>query len=338
MSRGIATLFSALCFASISWQTCRAETLPNVSNGVYTLQLVSTFCYLSYQNRTCTDNKPVVRPETNLWNKWDLTVLDKDKGLVSLKTPVDYGKCPDGQLSRSSEDWCRVPPYATKVALLAQGSTPPQEHELFQLVPVDGSGGSDGMYYVIAVGKPSTCARYLGATGCSSGSVRVQLAVEGEADVLNTWKLSLVSGGAPPLSPPPPPQIPTPTPAPAPAPVPAPGPMPIPTPAPSPEPAPGPVIEPHVYGQVFVSAGFVEVTVKSIGGNGVCSVVSITFTSVNKSTGESVSTSAYNIGNLLIQPASIPLPPEYVYEVYAIGACSEGGTTGKSNVLTFTSI
>ena len=338
-SRGLVGLLSALLLAGFSWQRCRAigcRSLPleNIVDGVYTFQLASTDCYLSYQNRTCAKNEPVVRGETALWNKWAVTVLDKNEAVVSLQATVVDGRCPNGILSRSAEESCQDAPTATSVGLVDpanQGAAAVPEYEQFQLVAVDGTVGGD-LYHIVAVGKPSTCARYLGATGCGSGSVRTKLAVKDEAGVIITWKLSLLSESGPSPSPLPPPQSPSLAPEPA--------PTPVPTPAPSPpsSPAPGPVIEPFVYGQSVVSSGFVEVSVTAFGGDNSCSVTSITFTSVNKSTGVTSTTLAYSVSNLQSQPASVPLPYQFMYDVYATGSCSDGRTTENSNVLTVTSV
>ena len=219
--RAVAFLLQVLLLAGSSWQNCRAgdvQPFSKLSDGVYTLQLASTNCFLSYQNRLCATNMPVVRPKTTLWNKWAVRVVDKEQGIVSLKTPEDYGRCPAGTMSRLTGDACQETPSATTVGIAGPSATPALEQELFQLVPVDDSDGPGDLYYVMAVGKRSTCARYLGATGCTSGSVRTKLAAEGEEGVLTIWRVSMVQGSAPAPSPVPAPVVPSPTQAPAPAP------------------------------------------------------------------------------------------------------------------------
>ena len=325
-----------LLLAGISWQTCHADEVQTskLSDGVYTLQLASTNCFLSYQNRTCARNEPVVRPQT-LWNKWAVRVVDEEQGIVTLKTSVDDGKCPDGTLRRSAEDWCRVPPYATEVGIMEQSLVPPQQHELFQLVPVDGAAGRDGLFHVLAVGKPSTCARYLGATGCGSGSVQTKLGVEGEEDLLTTWRLSMVKGSTPAPSALLPPAVTSPTQAPAAA------PTPVPTPTvsrPPPQPIPGPVIEPSIYGQSIVSYGFIDVSVRRLGGNSACSVSSITFMTLNTVTQLTTSTAAYSATNVKKLPVAIPLIAGYKHEVSAVGMCTDGRITERSNVLSIESV
>ena len=164
----VAFLLQVLLLAGSSWQNCRAadvQPFSKLSDGVYTLQLASTKCYLSYQNRLCATNLPVVRPKTTLWNKWAVRVVDEQQGIVSLKTSEDYGRCPDGTMSRLTGDACQKTRSATKVGIAGPSATPTLEQELFQLVPVDDSDGPGDLYYVMAVGKRSTCARYLGATG-----------------------------------------------------------------------------------------------------------------------------------------------------------------------------
>ena len=334
----VAFLLQVLLLAGSSWQFCRAgdvQPFSKLSDGVYTLQLASTNCFLTYQNRTCAKNVPVVRPKTTLWNKWAVRVVDKEQGIVTLKTPEDYGRCPDGTLSRLIGDTCQETRSATKVGIAGQSATPTLEQELFQLVPVDDSDGPGDLYYVMAVGKRSTCARYLGATGCASGSARTKLAVEGEEGVLTIWRVSMVQGSAPTPSPVPAPAVPSPTQAPAPAPAPA--------PATAPASIPGPVIEPSIYGQSIVTSGFVYISVKSMGGSDACSVVSVTFTTVTKGGGASVidqpsSVVTYDAAELTNRPVTISLVGGHQYETYAVGMCSEGGETEVSNILTTVSV
>ena len=334
----VAFLLQVLLLAGSSWQFCRAgdvQPFSKLSDGVYTLQLASTNCFLTYQNRTCAKNVPVVRPKTTLWNKWAVRVVDKEQGIVTLKTPEDYGRCPDGTLSRLIGDTCQETRSATKVGIAGQSATPTLEQELFQLVPVDDSDGPGDLYYVMAVGKRSTCARYLGATGCASGSVRTKLAAEGEEGVLTIWRVSMVQGSAPAPSPVPAPAVPSPTQAPAPAPATA--------PATAPASIPGPVIEPSIYGQSIVTSGFVYISVKSMGGSDACSVVSVTFTTVFKGGGTSVIDQpswvvTYDAAELTNRPVTISLVGGHQYETYAVGMCSEGGETEMSNILTTVSV
>jgi len=77
-----------------------------------------------------------------------------------------------------------------------------------------------------------------------------------------------------------------------------------PAPSSAPQPIPGPVIEPSNYGQSIVTSGFIEITVKSLGGNSACSVSSVKFTTVNTMTNE---TTAYSAANVERAPATIRL-------------------------------
>ena len=89
-----------------------------------------------------------------------------------------------------------------------------------------------------------------------------------------------------------------------------------------------------MYGQTVVTWGYVEISVKSFGGNAACSVESITFTAVNKATAASDSTAAYSVDNLQRLPvATVPLAAWNEYEVYAVGTCSSGESTERSNGL-----
>ena len=324
--RAVAFLLQVLLLAGSSWQNCRAadvQPFSKLSDGVYTLQLASTNCFLSYQNRLCATNMPVVRPKTTLWNKWAVRVVDKEQGIVSLKTPEDYGRCPAGTMSRLIGDACQETPSATTVGIAGPSATPALEQELFQLVPVDDSDGPGDLYYVMAAGKRSTCARYLGATGCTSGSVRTKLAAEGEEGVLTIWRVSMVQGSAPAPSPVLAPVVPSPTQAPAPAPATAPATTSI----------PGPVIEPSIYGQSIVTSGFYYISVKSMGGSDACSVVSVKFTTVLKG-----GVVTYDAAELTNRPVTISLVGRHQYETYAVGTCSEGGETEMSNILTTVSV
>ena len=323
----LAFLLQVLLLACSLWQTCRGQNganslaTPHLSaDGVYTLQLASTDCYLSYENRTCARNQPVVRPKTTLWNKWAVRVVDREQGfvLVTLSASAEKGRCPNGTLSRSAEDWCMIPPYATRVGLSDDVATPPPAHELFQLVPVENAGDVEGLYHVVAVGKPSTCARYLGATGCTSRGVRTQLAVGGEAGVTTSWKLTLVSADPP---------------APLPAPLPAPAPTASP-PSPSPSPVPGPIIS----APSSTTWGSVTVLVQSSGGNSECSVSSFLFTMTGSGVGslpQTVEVPASR-GGLSSVGVSLLLPQVGRNTVYAVGMCQNGGTTERSNVLEVT--
>ena len=126
--------------------------------GTYSLQLaVEDTCFLSYQNRTCGRVTPVVRKTTGLWNKWRLQVVDKEEGIVTLRSK-DYGFCPDAVLSRLESTDCATPPVVMDPNLSGASG----ELTRFQLVPLP-----EDLYHVVAVGREgSTCARFLGAPGC----------------------------------------------------------------------------------------------------------------------------------------------------------------------------
>ena len=320
-----------------------------LESGVYSFQLSTTGCFLSYQNRTCARSVAVVRPETVHWRQWTVSVVDADEGFVTLRTgdDPDRFKCSNGTLRRSVNDLCRTAPSAT-LGLVEQASTPPEEQDMFKLVTVEGSSPSgspgEGLYRIMAVGKSSECALYVGAKGCGRQGVATQLAADGEEGILTTWKLSPIMKEVapvpsilPPSSSPSPSQAPAPTSVPAPAPAPAPSAVPAPAPAPTPsppaQPITGPTIETSNYGQSITTSGSIDLTVKSVGGNSGCSVVTISLTTYNKDMQFNSTGGAHNVVNLL-EPITVVLPPSiFPYEVYAVGTCSDGRTTERSNVL-----
>lgn len=320
-------------------------------NGVYSLQLMSTNCFLSYQNRTCAKNLAVVRGETALWNKWTLRVVDGrlPEATVTLRSGYsDRYTCSNGTLSHQVDDLCRVTAPARLGLVDHVSITTPKDHELFKLVPIDPSSSyasnGEGLYRIMTVDASSECSLYVGARGCGRRGVAAQLAADGEEGVLTTWKLSAIQAGmAPPPSSLPPSQSPGPSQAPAPAPAPAPTPVPTtpapaPTPSPPPQPIAGPIIASYSYGQSVTFAGFVELTVESVGGNSICSVASIALTTVNKASQYMSTTDVYYAVNFLNR-ITVALPSSiFTYEVYAVAMCSDGSTTERSNVLEFQSL
>ena len=299
-----------------------------VDKAVYDVQLASTGCFLSYQNRTCERNNPVVRKTTSLWSKWTLRVEDKDQGIVRFEAGA-YGKCPSGSLSRLRNDYCRLPPYATKMIVQAADKTAADktaaekggsgddgvvtgadQYGRFKLVPVD---GGDDLFHIVAADKPSSCARFLAAKGCGKAWTATELVMDGDDGFLKTWKLTAMS--IPPL----------------------PAPAPLPTPVPALSPAPSlPLPSVSVRGPVIASSisitygSGVTVTVPELGG---CEVRSVTFeyglesartpTRVDVPSRESLRT----VGVML-------LLSEYgVNTIAAEGVCADGSRTAKSNVL-----
>ena len=334
--------------------------LKDISTGVYSLKLAATRAgcgpkvgaeeYLGFNNRTCTSSLvpgtrtagPVMRGPSSsmLWREWMVTVKNKgdDRVDVSLQSFVhpaleDQGKCL-GYVSNyygnpKAKGSCVIPPYGNGLFLDGTENTASKVSNNPQVLSMKAAG--EGEFEITAANKPGECARALAVEDCDGHAVLVEDPVEYFADTqkYTTWILTkrydvVVSGASQeaieevieetPQAMAPSPRTP-----------------------PPPAPIPGPRIEPSIYGQTIVTSGLIEVSVKSTGGNTACSVESITFTAVNTATGESASTPAYNVANLQQLPATVPLTGGYLYEVYAVGTCSNGGVTEKSNVLSITS-
>ena len=87
-----------------------------------------------------------------------------------------------------------------------------------------------------------------------------------------------------------------------------------------------------------MTSGVFDISVKSLGGNNACSVSSIKFTTVNTGTKMTTSTAAYSAAVVKSVPVTIPLPFGYTYDVYAVGICTNGGATERSNILSVSSV
>ena len=90
-----------------------------------------------------------------------------------------------------------------------------------------------------------------------------------------------------------------------------------------------------MYGQSVVTSGFIEISVKSLGGNSECSVSSIVLTMTGSDVGsvpQGVEVSVSR-GGLSSVGVLVPLPQVGKNTVYAVGVCQSGGTTERSNVL-----
>jgi hypothetical protein len=272
-----------------------------------------------------------------MWREWMVTVQKKedDRVDVSLQAFVhpaleDQGKCL-GYVSNfygnpKVRGSCVIPPYGNGLFLNGTENTATKASSNPQVLSM--KAAADGKFEIVAANKPYECARALAVEDCDDHAVLVEDPVKYFADSkkYTTWILTkrydvVASASAP-------------SPAPSPTP---PAVAPSPRTPPPPAPIPGPRIEPSIYGQTIVTSGFIEVSVKSMGGSEACSVESITFTAVNTAIGESASTPAYNVANLQQLPATVPLTGGYLYEVYAVGTCSNGGVTERSNVLSIRS-
>ena len=299
--------------------------------------------YLGFNNRTCTSSLvptktagPVMRgPSSMMWREWMVTVKNKgdDRVDVSLQSFVhpareDQGKCL-GYVSNyygnpKFKGSCLIPPYGNGLFLNGTEDTASKASNSPQVLSMKAAG--EGEFEITAATKPDECTRALAVEDCDNRAVLVEDPVKYFTDSrkYTTWVLTkrydVVASGA---------SAPAPAPSPTPAAV-----APSPGPPPPPAPIPGPRIEPYQDGQTVVTWGYIELAVESFGGNTACSVESIVFTAVNKATAVSTSTAAYAVTNLQRIPvATVPLPAWTEYEVYAVGLCSSGASTARSNGL-----
>ncbi len=305
--------------------------------------------YLGFNNRTCTSSLapsktagPVMRGPSSsmMWREWLIRVQNKDEDRVDVTLQAfmhpaleDQGKCL-GYVSNyygnpEYRGSCVIPPYGNGLFLNGTedtGNDVPINPQVLSITTAPSGSAAEGAFELTAANKPDVCMRALAVEDCDLQAALVEDPAEYfvESKQYKTWILTKRYDVVPKTSPPPPLSPPPPSPTSP------------PPPASSPPPAsiPGPRIEPYVYGQTVVTWGYVEISVKSFGGNAACSVESITFTAVNKATAASASTAAYSVDNLQRLPlATVPLAAWNEYEVYAVGTCSSGESTERSNGL-----
>ena len=310
--------------------------------------------YLGFNNRTCTSSLapsktagPVMRGPSSsmMWREWLIRVQNKDEDRVDVTLQAfmhpaleDQGKCL-GYVSNyygnpEYRGSCVIPPYGNGLFINGTedtGNDVPINPQVLSITTAPSRSAAEGAFELTAANKPDVCMRALAVEDCDLQAVLVEDPAEYfvESKKYKTWILTKRYDVVPKTSPPSPLSPPPPSP---------PSPPP---PASSPPPAsiPGPRIEPYVYGQTVVTWGYVEISVKSFGGNAACSVESITFTAVNKATAASASTAAYSVDNLQRLPlATVPLAAWNEYEVYAVGTCSSGESTERSNGLSVLSV
>ena len=305
--------------------------------------------YLGFNNRTCTSSLapsktagPVMRGPSSsmMWREWLIRVQNKDEDRVDVTLQAfmhpaleDQGKCL-GYVSNyygnpEYRGSCVIPPYGNGLFINGTedtGNDVPINPQVLSITTAPSGSAAEGAFELTAANKPDVCMRALAVEDCDLQAALVEDPAEYfvESKQYKTWILTKRYDVVPKTSPPPPLSPPPPSPTSP------------PPPASSPPPAsiPGPRIEPYVYGQTVVTWGYVEISVKSFGGNAACSVESITFTAVNKATAASASTAAYSVDNLQRLPlATVPLAAWNEYEVYAVGTCSSGESTERSNGL-----
>ena len=302
--------------------------------------------YLGFNNRTCTSSLapsktagPVMRGPSSsmMWREWLIRVQNKDEDRVDVTLQAfmhpaleDQGKCL-GYVSNyygnpEYRGSCVIPPYGNGLFINGTedtGNDVPINPQVLSITTAPSGSAAEGAFELTAANKPDVCMRALAVEDCDSQAVLVEDPAEHfvESKKYKTWILTKRYDVVPKTSPPPPLSPPPPSPPP-------------PASPPPPTPVPGPRIEPYQYGQTVVTWGYIEISVKSFGGNAACSVESITFTAVNKATAASVSTAAYSVDNLQRLPlATVPLAAWNEYEVYAVGTCSSGESTARSDAL-----
>jgi hypothetical protein len=211
---------------------------------------------------------------------------------------------------------CVIPPYGNALFLSSEQDTSVESSsQMWKVRPVDGA--ERGTFELIASNKPQVCLRVLAAEDCTSEPTLVEKSISffKDSKKYTSWKLVKRYDLVP---------IP-----PSPSPV-APSPPPVPEPSPA-APVPGPAISANNA----TSFGYINVIVGSMGGNSECVVSSIVLTSIGNAVGslpQTVEASASRAG-LSSVGVSVPLSQFGYNRLYAIGKCTNGKTTERSNVL-----
>ena len=299
---------------------------------VYTVQLASTSCYLSYQNRTCVENRPVVRGASS-WGKWTLSVEDAVRSIATLSAG-STGQCPNGTLSRLQNERCKGSTLATglKISGPSGAATAANDkYQRFQLRPI---AGSNDRFHIIATGKASNCARFLAAVGCDlKSSTATELVAEGNKGAKTEWRLKLLKSTTPlPDLAPNNPSEPSPS---------APSPSPMPqsndtntflAPPPQPSQPPIPLRAPTIasFSPLITTLGYVEVMFPDFGGCAETRSFQIEYGVIGQV--QSVEVSAYR-ASLATVGVGLSLPTYGVNFIVAVGVCSDGSKTARSNVL-----
>ena len=216
---------------------------------------------------------------------------------------------------------CVIPPYGSALFL---NSSRDDSEDSAQMWTIRQADGATGGFEILASNKPDVCLRTMAVEDCSDQSSLIESSPPyfSESKKYRVWKLVRRYDLSPKSSPPPP--SPTPSPSPSPSPL-SPAP---PTPV---GPAPGPIIS----APSSTTSGTVTVLVQSNGGNNECSVSSIILTSVGAAVGslpQTVEVSASRPG-LSSVGVSVPLSQVGYNSIHAVGKCSNGGTTERSNGL-----
>ena len=152
--------------------------------------------FLGFWNRTCSDSPrtrstagPVLRTKSAIWNQWILlNVTRKDDRVharVKAHIPENMeAKC-SGVIQDFFDDTCKQPPYGNGLFLedMCEGSMFVE----FSQVP-----NSDFLFQLVAVGRPPSCARFIGVQGGQCGKL-AQLLEEGHSRSWRSWKIRVIS-------------------------------------------------------------------------------------------------------------------------------------------------
>lgn len=300
------------------------------------LLLFETFAaeYLGFNNRTCstalspkTTSGPVMRgpSESMMWREWLIQVLEdgNQSKKISLQAYVHpdvekQAKCL-GFVSTFYDNpkykgTCAIPPYGTRLFLNASQD---QSVDSSQVWTIRSVGVAEGEFELLASNKPDACQRLLAVEDCESQPAQIfdetTLGITSSAK-FRSWKLVKRYDIVPKSLPPPPPALPPPA-----------------LPPPPPASVPGPVISaPSV-----TTLPYVNVLVLQPGGNQRCSVTSIVITSAASSIGSTSQTVEVSSSrpNLSSTGVTVQLDQTGYNSIYAVGKCSSGEATERSNGL-----
>lgn len=219
---------------------------------------------------------------------------------------------------------CVIPPYGSALFLNATRANNVMENS--QTWKVRSANNMDGAFELIASNKPDACFRFLGVEDCNSQVALVQQPGSGltESTTSMSWKLAREYDLVPILSPPPPSPPPPPPSPPPPSP-----------PPPILPPPPAAVPGPAISAPSSSTSGVVNVMVNSVGGSNRCSVVSIVITTSASSVGSIPQTLEVSASRPALSTAgvAVPLSAGGYNSIYAIGKCSNGESTERSNGL-----
>ena len=288
--------------------------------------------YLGFNNRTCSTKLsprrtagPVMRgpSKSMMWREWMIRVEDdntknEDYKTISLQAFIhpdneDDARCL-GFVSTfygisDFKGTCVIPPYGNALFLNSSRDDSKDNSELWKIRQTD---GATEQFELVASNKPDVCLQTLAVEDCSDQPSLIESSAPfTESRKYRSWKLVRRYDLSPKSSPlPPPPSPPPPSPV---------------------GPAPGPVIS----APSSTTSGYVTLLVQSNGGNSGCSVWSITLTSVGAAVGslpQTVEVSA-SMPGLNSVGVSVPLSQAGYNSIYAVGKCTNGGGTERSNAL-----